>query len=132
MSDDRNIYILGKIIKYCDEIYQANEDFGNSFEILKIKPTYKNATAMCILQIGELITHLTDDFKSTYSDMPWSEIKKMRNIAAHHYGSFDLETLWDTITNDIPVLRDYCEEIIKNQKITEITLITEVENHGGI
>jgi len=27
----------------------------------------------------------------------------IRNIAAHHYGSFDIETLWDTIKNDIPV-----------------------------
>ena len=115
-NNDRDIYILGKIIKYCDEIDQANEDFGNSFEILKSKTTYKNAAAMCILQIGELITHLTDDFKSTYSDIPWHQIKKMRNVAAHNYGKFDIETLWDTITKDIPDLRDYCNKIIKSHE----------------
>jgi uncharacterized protein with HEPN domain len=45
--------------------------------------------------------------------MPWQDIKRMRNIAAHRYGSFDAEVLWDTIVNDIPSLRDYCLEIIK-------------------
>jgi uncharacterized protein with HEPN domain len=32
----------------------------------------------------------------------------MRNIAAHHYGSFSVEFLWDTIENDIPHLREFC------------------------
>ena len=68
---------------------------------------------MCILQIGELSSHLSEDFKAMYSDMPWQDIKRMRNIAAHRYGSFDVEVLWDTIVNDIPSLHDYCLEIIK-------------------
>jgi len=113
MSNERNIVILNKIIKYCAEIDEANKDFGNSIEVLKAKPTYKNAVAMCVLQIGELITHLTDDFKETYSSMPWRDIKRMRNIAAHHYGSFDIDLLWDTIQNDIPSLREYCNEAIQ-------------------
>ena len=82
MNDDRNIYILEKIIKYCDEIDQANEDFGKSFEILNSKSSYKNAVAMCILQIGELITHLTDDFKSIYCE----EIIKSHEESAENGG----------------------------------------------
>jgi len=105
--------VLEKIVKYCDEIAEANHDFGNSLEMLKTKSTYKNAVAMCILQIGELASYLSDDFKATHSDMPWQDIKRMRNIAAHRYGSFDVEVLWDTVTNDISALRDYCLEVIK-------------------
>jgi len=101
MNNNCNTDILKKIIKYCMEIDEANKDFGNSIEMLKMKSTYKNAVAMCILQIGELVAHLSDDFKTTYFDMPWQDIKRMRNIAAHHYGTFDIETLWDTVENDI-------------------------------
>jgi uncharacterized protein with HEPN domain len=36
----------------------------------------------------------------------------MRNIAAHHYGDFDLEILLATITDRIPELRDYCQKNI--------------------
>ena len=113
---NRDIEILKRIIKYCDEIDESNNDFGYSLENLKIKASYKNAVAMCILQIGELTAHLSDDFKSVYHKMPWQDIKRMRNIAAHHYGSFDTETLWDTIENDIPALHDYCNEIINEYK----------------
>ena len=71
---------------------------------------------MCVLQIGELTVHLTDDFKVKYSSMPWQDIKRMRNIAAHRYGSFDIDVLWDTIANDIPSLRKYCLEAINHIK----------------
>ena len=36
----------------------------------------------------------------------------MRNIAAHRYGSFDSEILWDTMEGDIPSLKEYCEKIL--------------------
>lgn len=36
----------------------------------------------------------------------------MRNIVAHHYGEVDVETLWDVIIDDVPVLKKYCEEIL--------------------
>jgi len=101
------------IIRYCEEIEEAQEHFGNSLESLQVNTIYRNAVAMCILQIGELTKHLTDDFKKLYGGMPWHDIKGMRNIAAHHYSKFDAKKLWETIYNDIPELKTYCEEIIR-------------------
>jgi len=106
--NQRDIDILKKIIKYCDEIAVANADFGNTIDALKTKTSYKNAVAMCILQIGELTTHLTEEFRLSYSQVPWKHIKNMRNLAAHRYGEFDLDILWETVTDSIPELRDYC------------------------
>ncbi len=74
---------------------------------------YKNATALCVLQIGELTTHLTDDFKNTYTGIPWTQIKALRNVVAHNYGKIDDESLWETITSDIPKLKDYYSSIIQ-------------------
>ncbi|MDR1925183.1 MAG: DUF86 domain-containing protein, partial [Planctomycetaceae bacterium] len=59
-------------------------------------------------QIGELVTHLTDDFKAKNNSIPWQEIKAMRNVAAHHYAEFSLIVLWETITDDVPKLRNQC------------------------
>ncbi|MDR1796232.1 MAG: DUF86 domain-containing protein [Clostridiales Family XIII bacterium] len=108
----RNITILKKIAQYCDQKDEAISHFGKSYETLHENAVYKNATAMCVLQIGELTTHLTEDFRKTFSNMPWQKIKDMRNIAAHHYGQFDDQILWDTMGNDISPLRDYCHECI--------------------
>ena len=114
MRNNKDIEILERMIKYCNEIDEANTQFGKSFDILESNSVYKNAVAMCILQIGELTTHLSESFKKEYNKMPWRDIKDMRNIAAHRYGSFDSEILWDTMEGDIPSLKEYCEEILKN------------------
>jgi uncharacterized protein with HEPN domain len=69
--------------------------------------------ALCILQIGELVGKLTDDFRAQHAAIPWRQIKAMRNIVAHSYGSVDPETTWEIITSDIPELTRYCQVILE-------------------
>jgi uncharacterized protein with HEPN domain len=110
----RDLSALRHIIYYCDEIDTAVGKHGLTLDKVKADPLYKNALAMGILQIGELVNVLSDDFKAVSSDsVPWRDIKRMRDKAAHHYGSFDTDTLWETVTNDIAPLRDYCTRYIK-------------------
>ena len=77
-------------------------------------PIYRSAAALCILQIGELVGKLTDDFREQHPAVPWRQIKAMRNIVAHSYGSVDPETNWEIITSDIPDLKRYCQVILEN------------------
>jgi uncharacterized protein with HEPN domain len=109
---NRDIIILKKIIGYCGQIDEARQLLGNSLESLAQSNTYRNAVSMCILQIGELSTHLTEEFRSTHQDIPWKAIRGMRNVAAHHYGNFDTERLWNTVVDDIPVLQEKCQATI--------------------
>jgi uncharacterized protein with HEPN domain len=108
----RDSAILERIISYCDEIDDAMERFGNAKEALQGDVHYRNTVAMSILQIGELTTHLTEEFRTRFSEVPWKKIRNMRNIAAHHYGKFDVDVLWATIADDIDPLRDYCKQCI--------------------
>ena len=56
---DRNISVLEHIVSYCQQIEQTMERFGNSAETFQNDPIYRNAAALCILQIGELVGKLT-------------------------------------------------------------------------
>lgn len=69
---------------------------------------------MCIVQIGELAGRLSDDVKDAYPEVPWKEIKGMRNFFAHEYDRMDTEDVWYTIQNDIPVLKQNCTRILKD------------------
>ena len=69
-----------------------------------------------VLEIGYWWANLTDDFKEQHPAIPWRQIKAMRNIVAHSYGTVDPETTWEIITDDIPVLKKYCETIIASQQ----------------
>ena len=111
---DRNASILEHIISYCDQIQQTVERFGDDYALFESDSIYRNAAALCILQIGELVGKLTDDFREQHPEVPWRQIKAMRNIVAHSYGSVDPETTWEIITSDIPYLKRYCQVILEN------------------
>ena len=113
---DRNISILEHIVSYCDQIAETVQRFGNDYAVFYKDNIYRNATALCILQIGELVGKLSDGFKTEHSSIPWRQIKAMRNIVAHSYGSVDPETTWEIISDDIPDLRQYCCKIIEESK----------------
>lgn len=65
--------------------------------------------------IGEATTRLDAEFKAKYPDVPWSEMKGLRNIISHEYFNVDYTAIWDIIQNDIPVLHDKLKEIIHNE-----------------
>ena len=50
---DRNASILEHIISYCDQIQQTVKRFGDDYALFKSDPIYRNAAALCILQIAD-------------------------------------------------------------------------------
>jgi uncharacterized protein with HEPN domain len=114
MRDNRDINILEHIVFHCDEISYNINRFGDSFDDLRNDRSYKPAVVMHLMQIGELTSLLTDEFKTKYPDIPWKQIKAMRNFAAHNYAKLDLEILWSTITINVPILHDFCLKAIKD------------------
>ncbi len=113
---DRNLSILEHVISYCVQIEQTVDRFGNDAATFYSDPIYRNAAALCILQIGELVGKLTDEFRLQHPSIPWRQIKAMRNIVAHSYGTVDPETTWEIITDDIPTLKAYCAAILAAQQ----------------
>ena len=67
---------------------------------------------MCVVQIGELVGQLSEETKAKNKAIPWRAIKDTRNFYVHAYGSIDIPSVWETITNDIPEFRNACEELL--------------------
>ena len=109
-ANERDNQILEKILKYCSEIEAAHDDFGRSFDRFCSSSTYRNAVAMCRLQIGELTNKLSEEFKSTHQQIPWRAIRGMRNVVAHEYGKIDVETVWETAENGTRELMEFCQQ----------------------
>lgn len=128
MEDNRNADVLLRIISYCNEILATIQRFGEDYTVFAQDSVYKNAVALCVLQIGELTMHLTNDFKQAYTGIPWTQIKALRNVVAHNYGKIDEESLWETITGDIPKLKDYCSSIIQQFDILIQESTPELDN----
>ncbi len=111
-KNNKDLNIIEHILQYCDEIENTIYRFGKNYDVFKRDTVYQNACALCILQIGELAGHVSEAFKSLYQEIPWKNIRGMRNIVAHAYGNLSLSLTWETINEDIPALKTQCEEIL--------------------
>ena len=108
---EKDVSILEHMIRHCNIIADCLKRFGNGVESFKKDQIFRDAVGMNILQIGELVTHLSEDFlNETKEQIPWRQIRALRNIYAHAYEAVDDERVWEIINNDIPKLQSFCEE----------------------
>lgn len=115
---ERDLRILEHMLSYCEQIEETIRRFGNSSEVFHQDAIYRNAAALCILQIGELVGNLSENFRIQHPAVPWRQIKAMRNIVAHRYGTIDPDTTWEIMTEDIPALKQFCQSMLAHRKRT--------------
>ncbi len=62
---------------------------------------------------GEATKKLSSDLRSRFNHIPWRAIAGMRDKLIHDYFDVDLETVWQTAIEDIPLLVKEIEKIIQ-------------------
>ena len=108
--DSRDVSVLKHMLKYCNEIENTINRFGNDIEKFKNDNDYKDSLSMKIFQIGELANHLTDEYlEETKNKINWNAIRGMRNRFAHGYGKMDSNKIFYTGIEDIPVIKKFLE-----------------------
>lgn len=63
-----------------------------------------DAVSRCFGIIGEAVTHVPKDVIAAHPEIPWAEMKAMRNIVVHEYFGVTNETLWKTAREDLPAI----------------------------
>jgi uncharacterized protein with HEPN domain len=63
--------------------------------------------------IGEATKRLSDELKAKYTDIPWKDMAGMRDKLAHDYLGVDIDAVWDTVVEDIPLLKDKLIKLIE-------------------
>ena len=64
--------------------------------------------------IGESASQITDQLKAEHSEIPWRDMIDMRHILVHNDWRVELDVVWDTIKNDIPVLIVQLQQLIES------------------
>jgi uncharacterized protein with HEPN domain len=52
--------------------------------------------------IGEAVSRLMPEVESLYPEIPWIDIRAIRNVIVHEYFRVDLSIIWETIQTDLP------------------------------
>jgi uncharacterized protein with HEPN domain len=101
---------------YLNDICEMIEDINNftegmSFERLVDDKKTLYAVIRCLEVIGEAVKKIPESIKNKYPEMPWQEIAGMRNKLIHEYFGIDTDTIWDTIKEDLPPLKEAVRKI---------------------
>ena len=73
---------------------------------------YQSAVLQKLIVIGEAASRLSAEFRARQAHIAWPDIVGLRNIAVHQYFGVSWETVWNTATQDVPILREQIAAIL--------------------
>jgi uncharacterized protein with HEPN domain len=91
-----------------DIVNAANHitDFVQGLDLEGFRTDFKTQAAVLhqIIVIGEAASRLGDDFVAMHADIPWHEIRSMRNRLVQEYHRVDVSMVWTVVEKEIPPL----------------------------
>ncbi len=69
--------------------------------------------------IGEAATKiqkLAPDFVAGHGELPWAQMRAMRNLVIHEYFFLDLKIVWSTVKDDLPQLKKMIDGLLAEGK----------------
>jgi uncharacterized protein with HEPN domain len=101
---------LKDILEQAEEILTFAD--GMDYETFCADTKTIKAVLYDLAVIGEAARSLLPDILDVYPDLPWEEMRALRNIAIHEYFRVSLPIVWTTIDVDLPPLIEQIRELI--------------------
>lgn len=112
MSEKRDVRL------YLEDILEAIkkiEGFAQGMSPESFKQDVKTIDAVVrnIEVIGEATRKVPDELRVQHPLVPWKQIVGARDKVIHEYFGVDLDIIWKTIIEDIPVFKQQIEDLLK-------------------
>ena len=62
--------------------------------------------------IGEASSRISDEMQEKYPNLPWFEMRAIRNKIVHDYLEINTDIIWDTVQSDLPPLKNQIKNIL--------------------
>lgn len=91
------------------------EEYTNNLSFEDLNDDWKTIDAVVrnLEIIGEAARNMPEDIIEQNPDIPWGYMISMRNKVIHAYFGVDLDILWKTIKEDLPLLKQQIAKILK-------------------
>jgi uncharacterized protein with HEPN domain len=77
---------------------------GMSYEDFIADRKTVDAVIRNLIIIGEAASRIPDEISLQHPEVPWNDMRAMRNFVVHEYFGVSDKILWDTVQTDLPPL----------------------------
>jgi uncharacterized protein with HEPN domain len=63
--------------------------------------------------IGEAAGNVSTEYQADHDDLPWEKMIGIRNKIIHEYFNVNYSIVWDTIQDDLPLLKKSIKKLLK-------------------
>lgn len=109
VKDDR--YYLEKIVS--DLKFVIDHTRGLTQEEMGENDLLIDSIMFRIVQVAENSAKLSEAFRLSHPEIPWTAIRGMRNRIVHNYGVVSMTIVYDTVINHIPVMYERLNGILE-------------------
>jgi len=94
-------------------VYTRNLDFEQfRFDIKTFDAVVRNFEI-----IGEAASHVPEEIVADHPEIPWQDMRDMRNALAHEYFGINENIVWDTIQNDLLPLVTQLKSLLEREGV---------------
>lgn len=104
---------LRHILDECSYILKVTED-KTSADVFSDE-TLSRAIIRSLEIIGEASKKVDNDFKLKHPHIEWKKMAATRDVMIHDYFGIDYDVVWSIITDKLPDLEHYLQEIIRSK-----------------
>jgi len=110
-----------RVYEYLEHIAQAIQramryiEPLDSAEALRRNEQVQDAVVRNIEIIGEAanrIQNASSGFVASHAELPWAEMRGMRNKMIHEYFDVDWQVIWTTVKEDLPRLKQQIDLLL--------------------
>ena len=111
MSKKRDaVLLLEDILTCCSRILEYTKDLG--FDSFINSQITLDAVERNFEIIGEASSKFDSEFKIDNPEIPWSDLKNLRNRIIHDYTGVNYEIVWDIIQNYLEELQFQVQSVL--------------------
>ncbi len=110
MRRNNDLTYLGDIL----DAIQRIESYTNQVTKQEFLENFmmQDAAMLQIEIIGEATNSISEEFQEKHDEIPWMQMRALRNRIVHDYRGINLNVIWDTVQNDLPALKRQVRSIL--------------------
>lgn len=107
---DKDAGLLWDMLQACSDAWEFSREV--EWEDFMRDRKLQLAVERCLEIVGEAAGKISAEFQAANPQIPWRQIKGMRNILIHDYGHISYELVYETVTEKVPELLRALEALL--------------------